>query len=204
MRVYNKFRYELEMPSTYNDEFTGEKMRGIESYLPKDIYRQDVHHQRVAENIVSNLPKLSKNGKFHAILATENIPEAIEYYNLFKKQYPSLRVAAVFDNSTEHSDEGIAKEQTLREMLLDYNQKYGTSFSVPTYALYKKDVAKRLAHKKPYLHIEHDMQIDLLIVVTQMLTGFDSKWVNTLYLDKLMKYVDLIQSSHAPTVFWPR
>ena len=204
MRVYNKFRYELKMPSTYNDEITGEKMRGIESYLPKDIYRQDVHHQRVAENIVSNLPKLSKNGKFHAILATENIPEAIEYYNLFKKQYPSLRVAAVFDNSTEHSDEGIAKEQTLREMLLDYNQKYGTSFSVPTYALYKKDVAKRLAHKKPYLHIEHDMQIDLLIVVTQMLTGYDSKWVNTLYVDKLMKYVDLIQSfSRTNRLFGP-
>lgn len=204
MKVYNKFRYELKMPSSYNDEITGEKMRGIESYLPKDIYRQDVHHQRVAENIVSNLPKLSKNGKFHAILATENIPEAIEYYNLFKKKYPSIRVAAVFDNSTEHSDEGIAKEQTLREMLLDYNQRYGTSFSVPTYAQYKKDVAKRLAHKKPYLHIEHDMQIDLLIVVTQMLTGYDSKWVNTLYVDKLLKYVDLIQSfSRTNRLFGP-
>ena len=81
-------------------------------------------------------------------------------------------------------------------MLTDYNARYQTTFALATYGKYKKDVAKRLAHKKPYLGIEHDhqQQIDLLIVVTQMLTGYDSKWVNTLYVDKVMKYVDIIQS----------
>lgn len=67
-------------------------------------------------------------------------------------------------------------------------------------------MAKRLAHKKPYLGIEHDhnQQIDLLIVVTQMLTGYDSKWVNTLYVDKLMKYVDIIQAfSRTNRLFGP-
>ena len=67
-------------------------------------------------------------------------------------------------------------------------------------------MAKRLAHKKPYLNIEHDhaQQIDLLIVVSQMLTGYDSKWVNTLYVDKVMKYVDIIQSfSRTNRLFGP-
>ena len=91
-------------------------------------------------------------------------------------------------------------------MLTDYNARYQTTFALATYGKYKKDVAKRLAHKKPYLGIEHDhtQQIDLLIVVTQMLTGYDSKWVNTLYVDKIMKYVDIIQSfSRTNRLFGP-
>ena len=115
-------------------------------------------------------------------------------------------MVAVFDNNIDNSDGGIAKEDALLEMLDDYNRKYGTTFQLSTYAKYKKDVAKRLAHKKPYLNIEHDhaQQIDLLIVVSQMLTGYDSKWVNTLYVDKVMKYVDIIQSfSRTNRLFGP-
>ena len=129
------------------------------------------------------------------MLATQNIPEAMAYYKIFKEQYSYLNVVAVFDNNIDNTDEGIAKEDALLEMLSDYNAKYQTNFALPNYGKYKKDVAKRLAHKKPYTNIEHDrsQQIDLLIVVTQMLTGYDSKWVNTLYVDKLMAYVDIIQ-----------
>lgn len=80
------------------------------------------------------------------------------------------------------------------------------TFQLANYAKYKKDVAKRLAHKKPYIGIEndHSKQIDLLIVVTQMLTGYDSKWINTLYVDKVMKYVDIIQAfSRTNRLFGP-
>lgn len=205
MEVYNRFMTELEMPSEYNDA-QGKVCHGIEFYLPKDIYQQDVHHQAVADRIVSEFPRLSKNGKFHAILATQNIPEAIAYYELFKSQHPSLNVVAVFDNNIDNSDEGIAREDALLEMLIDYNAKYQTTFQLSTYGKYKKDVAKRLAHKKPYIGIEHDhsKQIDILIVVTQMLTGYDSKWVNTLHVDKTMKYVDIIQAfSRTNRIFGP-
>ena len=58
----------------------------------------------------------------------------------------------------------------------------------------KKDISLRLAHKKPYNRIKQEDQIDLLIVVDQMLTGFDSKWLNTLYLDKILKYENIIQA----------
>ena len=204
MAIYNKFIDEMQMPSIYTED--GQTKRGIEYYLPKNIYQQDIHHQAVAADIVSSRDRLSKNGKFHAILATQNIPEAIAYYKLFKERYPSLNVVALFDSSIDNSDGGIVKEDALLEMLDDYNRQYSTTFQLSTYGKYKKDVAKRLAHKKPYIGIEHDhdQQIDLLIVVTQMLTGYDSKWVNTLYVDKLMTYVDLIQSfSRTNRLFGP-
>ena len=197
MKTFNRFIHELPMKADYLD---GEQLRhGIEYYLPrgkKDIYQQPIHHQLVAQDIARKFERLSRNYKFHGMLATQNIPEACAYYKIFKEHYSHLNVVAVFDNNIDNSDEGMAKEDAILEMLADYNSRYHTNFGLPNYGKYKKDVAKRLAHKKPYSNIEHDhtQQIDLLIVVTQMLTGYDSKWVNTLYVDKLMTYVDIIQA----------
>lgn len=202
--IYDRFVNKLQMPETYTEN--GKQMKGIEAYLPSDIYECDKHHIAVANDIMKSREKLSKNGKFHAMLATKNIPEAIAYYKLFKKYYPSLNVVAVFDSNIDNSDGGIVREDAICEMLTDYNAKYGMSYKLANYAQYKKDVAKRLAHKKPYIGIEgdHSQQIDLLIVVTQMLTGYDSKWINTLYVDKVMKYVDIIQAfSRTNRLFGP-
>lgn len=204
LAVYDKFMNEKKMPSSYMEN--GKSVRGIESYLPKDLYTQDIHHEAVAQNIVDSFARISRNGKFHGILATKNIPEAISYYKLFKAQHPSLNVVAVFEESIDNSDGGIVREDAILEMLEDYNTKYGTAFQLSTYGKYKKDVAKRLAHKKPYIGIEsdHNKQIDLLIVVTQMLTGYDSKWVNALYVDKTMQYANLIQAfSRTNRLFGP-
>ena len=203
-KIYNRFVTELQMPDSYTKD--GKNVHGVEHYLPKNIYQSEKHHLAVAQDIVSSRELLSKNGKFHAMLATKNIPEAIAYYRLFKEHYPSMNVVAVFDNNIDNSDEGIAREDKIVEMLTDYNAKYGMTFQLANYAKYKKDVAKRLAHKKPYIDIEndHSKQIDLLIVVTQMLTGYDSKWINTLYVDKVMKYVDIIQAfSRTNRLFGP-
>ena len=202
--IYDRFVNKLQMPETYTEN--GKQMKGIEAYLPRDIYECDKHHIAVANDIMKSREKLSKNGKFHAMLATKNIPEAIAYYKLFKKYHPSLNVVAVFDSNIDNSDGGIVREDAICEMLTDYNAKYGMSYKLANYAQYKKDVAKRLAHKKPYIGIEgdHSQQIDLLIVVTQMLTGYDSKWINTLYVDKVMKYVDIIQAfSRTNRLFGP-
>lgn len=193
-KIYKKFTEELQMQDTYT--VNGKQIHGIEHYLPKNIYQTDKHHLAVVQDIMKGWDKYSMNGKFHAMLATKNIPEAIAYYKLFKEHYPSMNVAAVFDNNIDNSDEGIAREDAIKDMLKDYNAKYKTAFKLSNYSQYKKDVAKRLAHKKPHIGIENDhrQEVDLLIVVTQMLTGFDSKWINTLYVDKVMKYVDIIQS----------
>src|SRR5690606_8797908 len=88
------------------------------------------------------------------------------------------------------------KEEGLKLIIGDYNARYNRNFTIPTHHLFKKDLANRLAHKKPFerIHNNPDEQLDLLIVVDQMLTGFDSKWVNTLYLDKKLEYENIIQA----------
>ena len=90
--------------------------------------------------------------------------------------------------------------------MADYNARYGQDFDFARHAAFKKDLAARLAHKKPYerIHTEPSKQLDLLIVVDQMLTGFDSKWLNTLYLDKVIKYQNIIQAfSRTNRLFGP-
>jgi type I restriction enzyme R subunit len=88
------------------------------------------------------------------------------------------------------------KEAALEEIITDYNNRYNQTFELGTHAKFKKDIAARLAHKDHYKRIESEphMQLDLLIVVDQMLTGYDSKWINTLYLDKLLEYQNIIQT----------
>lgn len=170
----------------------------------KSFYQCREHHVAVANKIVAERPVLSRNGKFHAILATKNIPEAIDYYRIFKERFPEYHVATIFDDSIDNVERAIYKEDAILEMLEDYNNTFGTHFQQSTYAKYKKDVAKRLAHKAPYSHIDQEHQLDLLIVVTQMLTGYDSKYVNTLYADKLLEYVDVIQAfSRTNRIFGP-
>ena len=160
----------------------GKYVRGIEDDLPKAQDDRDEHRKAVVEDIRHMFPQLSR-GKFHAIFATSSIPEAIKYYRMFRQIAPELKVVPLFDPNIDNNPGAIFKEDGLVEILTDYNATYGTTFTIPTFAAYTKDLSLRLAHKSPYTGIVKDRskQIDLLIVVDQMLTGFDSKWVNTLY-----------------------
>ncbi len=190
------YRYMNDVPMAGYKDALGNYEKGIEDFIPTSQYETNAHQQTVADDIIDNWNTLSHGGKFHAIFATSSITEAIVYYKLLKAKKPDLKIAALFDQSIDNNGSGIFKEDALVEMLTNYNKAYGQDFTIPTYAKYKKDVAARLAHKKPYLGIDRTpkKQLDLLIVVDQMLTGFDSKWVNTLYMDKLLKYEALIQA----------
>ena len=195
-RIYYKYMDETQVPMAgYTDE-NGKFVKGIEDYLPSSQYDRDEHRLAVIKDIRENWKRLSRNGKFHAMLATSSIPEAIQYYRLFKQNAPDLKVTPLFDPNIDNNPGAIFKENGLIEILSDYNDKYGVNYTIPSFSSYKKDVSLRLSHKSPYAGIENnrEKQIDLLIVVDQMLTGFDSKWVNTLYLDKVLKYEGLIQA----------
>lgn len=200
---FEEIEHDKEKVEIYNKIMNETDMIKIEDEA-KSLYQSESHHIEVMNKIVAERPMLSRNGKFHAILATKNIPEAIAYYRLFKEHYPEYNITAIFDDSIDNNGGGEYKEDAILEMLEDYNTKFGTTFQQSTYSKYKKDVAKRLAHKMPYQNLEKDKQLDILIVVTQMLTGYDSKWVNTLYVDKLMQYVDVIQAfSRTNRLFGP-
>lgn len=178
-------------------EMVGTKwVKGIEDYIPNEQYQTEEYMMGVISDIKKKWLIYSRGGKFHAIFATSSIPEDVAYWRMMKKEMPDLMITAMFDPTidNESGTGSLEKEDGIVEMLEDYRDRLGQTFTIPTYDKFRKDVSLRLAHKKPYDRLEPDQQIDILIVVNQMLTGFDSKWVNTLYLDKVMQYENLIQA----------
>lgn len=191
---YYLFMNKIKMAGFLGND--GKDIKGIEDYIPTSQYETYEHQSMVVKDIKENWLTLSHNSKFHAIFATSSINEAIEYYGLLKVEFPQLKTACLFDPTIDNNDSIVVKEDGLIEIITDYNERYEQNFNLAGYATLKKDIALRLAHKEHYRSIEKspEKQIDLLIVVDQMLTGFDSKWVNTLYLDKILKYENIIQA----------
>ena len=206
-KVFLKFMDKAQVPMAGVRHEDNSYDRGIEDYLPMSQYDQHQHRDAVAADIIENWGHLSRNSTFHAILATHSIPEAIEYFRIFRDNYPQLNVTALFHPNIDNTGEQqLAKEDGLIEVLEHYNAMFDRRFTMPTHAAFKRDIAARLAHKAPYNTpaFTYDEQIDLLIVVDQMLTGFDSKWLNTLYLDKVIAYENIIQAfSRTNRVFGP-
>jgi len=205
-KVYYKYLNSTQVPMAGYKDSSGKYNKGIEDYVPKSQYELETHRITVVSDILDNWVTLSHGSKFHAIFATSSIPEAIMYYRLLKKNEMGLKVTALFDPNIDNMGGAEFKEDGLVEIIEDYNKLYDQGFSFATHAKFKKDIASRLAHKKPYVIIEREPhnQIDLLIVVDQMLTGFDSKWINTLYMDKVMRYANIIQAfSRTNRLFGP-
>lgn len=171
-------------------------MLSIEKNVPPSQYKTDTHINAVVNNIVEEYADRSHGRKFHSIFATSSIPEAIEYYRRLKKAAPSLNVTVLVDPSDNNTPTSYEKMLGLAEVIQDYDDSFDQKYTITTYGKMKTDVSLRLSHEGPYKGIEKtpDKQIDILIVVNQMLTGFDSKWVNVLYLDKIMQQETIIQA----------
>jgi len=190
-----------DVPMAGKKDATGKYNKGIEDDIPKSQYLTDTHQEKVVADIIDRWDVLSQGNKFHAIFATNSIAEAIDYYRRLKAAKPELKISALFDPNIDNdggsSDRGPTfKGDGLEEIMSDYNVRYGQDFDFARHSAFKKDIAARLAHKQPYERIAKDPtnQLNLLIVVDQMLTGFDSKWLNTLYLDKVIRYQNIIQA----------
>ena len=206
-KVFYHYMDQAKVPMGPMVDGAGNRIKGIEDFLTRAQYWPDTpHHSKVVEDVLRRFPVLSHGGKFHAILATSSIPEAIDYYRAFKREAPQMKVTALFDPSIDNVAGSTVKEDALVELIEDYNKAYGQEFTIPTWPAMKKDISARLSHKKPYVNVDanRESRIDLLIVVDQMLTGFDSKWLNTLYLDKVIDYESIIQAfSRTNRLFGP-
>ncbi len=196
--VYYKFMDQTPMAGYKTPD--GKYIKGIEDLLPNTQYDTDEFREKVVEDILDNWTRFSRNNKFHALFATTGICEAIYYYRLLKEKikekHLNIKISALFDPNIDNNGTGKYKEESLAEIITDYNKMYNKLFTIPTHDLFKKDISNRLAHKKPYQLIDKtpEEQLDILIVVNQMLTGFDSKWINTLYVDKELRYESIIQA----------
>ena len=190
--IYNRFMNDVPMAGKYDEN--GKYQKGIEDYVPNVQYQESEHVNAVIGDMLENWQRLSQGKKYHAIFATSSIPEAVNYYRLIKAKNSGLKLTALFDPNILNDGQGSDKEEWIAEILADYNAQFGTSFGYASYAKFKTDLSDRLSHINAYKRIKPDEQLDLLIVVDQMLTGFDSKWLNTLYLDKILDYANLIQA----------
>ena len=177
----------------------------------------------VVDKILENHDAVTNQRRFNALLATESINSAIAYYQLFKEaqaekhseneSYSYLNIACVFsppaegnkdvkqiqeDLPHEKQDNQEApdeKKAALKEIIADYNTQYGTNHIISEFDLYYQDVQQRIKDQQ-YTNQDypHKNKIDIVIVVDMLLTGFDSKYLNTLYVDKKLKYHSLIQA----------
>ena len=191
-KIYNQFMNDVPMAGKYDEN--GKYQKGIEDYVPNVQYQTAEHINAVVDDMLENWQRLSQGQKYHAIFATSSIPEAVNYYRLIKAKNSGLKLTALFDPNILNDGQGSDKEEWIAEILDDYNAQFDTSFGYASYAKFKTDLSDRLSHINAYKRIKSEEQLDLLIVVDQMLTGFDSKWLNTLYLDKMLDYANLIQA----------
>ncbi len=197
----------------------------IDYYKPdsQDSNSMIVSKKAVVETIIEKHNKATANRKFNAIFATSSIDDTIGYYQLFKdiqeqkvkddENYLPLNITCVFTPPAEgnkdvaqlqedlpqekfdNKKEPNKKKEALKEIIADYNAKYGTNHDINNFDTYYQDVQTRIKNQKyPNSDLPREQKIDIVIVVDMLLTGFDSKFLNTLYVDKNLKYHRLIQA----------
>lgn len=195
----------------------------------------DPHRKAVVKAILDKHDTATHNRRFNTVFATARINEAIDYYNLFKKEqakrveedasFEPLNIVAVFsppaaavaEGDDKRSQNNVAdvkqlqsdlkqeehdnktepekKKKALIGIIDDYNTQYKTNHSIYDFDNYYQDVQERIKfHKFPKSDYPRAKRIDLIIVVDMLLTGFDSKYLNTLYVDKNLTYHSLIQA----------
>lgn len=184
-----------------------------EKELEKAVYTSLPFREAVVEDIRDNWDKnhsgpiemsVREPNQFHGMLAVSGKQAVVAYYNLFKKLAPNLRVAMTYSRDEDNGMGSSDLQESLKAAIQDYSDFYGThNFfnDSDTERAYLTDVTKRIAHKKPYnrkltaeQEAETPQRLDLIIVSDQLLTGFDSKYVNTIYMDKILKEGLLIQA----------
>ncbi|WP_302561240.1 type I restriction endonuclease subunit R [Phocaeicola sartorii] len=159
--------------------------------------------EEIAKFILNNFNKSTFDGEFDALFAVQSVPMLIRYYKIFKSLKPNIRIGAVFTYGANNSQddeqtgmgtgqfvsESVGEADELQAIMDDYNEMFGTAFTTENFRAYYDDINLRMKKKKA------DMKpLDLCLVVGMFLTGFDSKKLNTLYVDKNMEYHGLLQA----------
>ena len=194
----------------------------VEYYGNKDAdgnpTSEPLKKRQIVNHILDNHDKLTAQRRFNALLATSSIPDAIRYFQIFKEEqekraqdnpdYEPLNITAVFTPPmANNTDEDLPQEEadnrknpngnreSLDKIIREYSERFGTNFKVEQFDEYYRDVQQRIKDQK-YANKDypHSKKLDVVIVVEMMLTGFDSKFLNTLYVDKDLKWHQLIQA----------
>ena len=173
----------------------------VERIDTRELLESEDRLNKITDYVLADWRRKTKNGKFNALFAVSSIEVLKRYYRLLmKKKSSDFTIATIFSyqaNEGDHedyldidsfidSDDPLNNHSRdfLEECICEYNKRFGTNFSTERFYEYYKDVQKRIKRK----------EVDLVLVVNMFLTGFDSPLLNTLFLDKNLRYHGLIQA----------
>ncbi len=158
----------------------------VEGIDTEEVFMADDRITLIANDIIKHHNIKTRDKKYNSLFTVSSIPQLVKYYDTFKAINHDLKIGAIFtyganedlDGNIEHSRESLDR------IINDYNKMYNTNFSSNNFDGYFRDICKKIKNT----------EIDIVIVVNMLLTGFDAKRLNTLYVDKSLKYHDLIQA----------
>lgn len=205
IRDENVLRFSVEYINTFKKK-DGIVDINVEAIDTKEVMEAPARLENIVDYIIANHDRKTHNKEFTAMFCVSNIPVLIQYYKLFKKKRHDLKVATIFSYQTNEADKEAGgfvmdndelldepeaayahSREKLDEYIADYNKMFGTNFSTKdsqSFYNYYNDISKKVKNRN----------IDVLLVVNMFLTGFDSKTLNTLYVDKNLNYHGLIQA----------
>lgn len=175
------------------DDIEDEKVTSIKE---NEAYAHPKRLNMIVDHILDSYDAKTKGREFNAIFAvsqkSKDNPNGFihNYYKLFKDKIAErkldFKVATIFtfDPNENFEEQGVHSQKLLDGYMADYNEMFGTNFDTSTMREYHRDVCKRMKTR----------EIDLLLVINMFLTGFDSKKLNTLYVDKNLMYHGLLQA----------
>ncbi len=176
----------------------------LESYIPDQIYGDDKYKLAVIEKIINGMSRKfaldrGRGKTYGAILTTSSIKDAIGYYRLFREVIEGRSDVKVSDrvksmvadfpkvamtySIAENDESTLENKEAMKEALAYYNEEYGTSFSLETIGSYNRNLNDRLARKKDRYKSRTE-QVDIVIVVDRLLTGFDAPSMSLLLIDR--------------------
>lgn len=211
----NVLRFHIDYFGEKPKDEPGKKKSKAKSQLPAP--------KSIVNEILNKHDKVTTDRRFNAVFATSSINSAIEYYDLFQEiqeqkfaeddNFKPLNIACVFSPPAEgnkdikqlqedlekekfdNQKEPEKKKKALKAIMSDFNNQYKTNHNINEFDLYYQDIQQRIKdHKYSNADYARENKIDITIVVDMLLTGFDSKYLNTLYVDKSLKYHGLIQA----------
>ena len=222
IRDQNVLKFGIEYVGKYKQKGNTFIDIEVEDIDKAEVLNDEKRLAKIVDYIIAYHNQKTFNKEYSALFAVNSIENVIKYYDIFKQKKEAgehdLRIATIFTYGANEED-GDAQDylpgdelpmaaepqlvykashtrDKLEEYIGDYNKQYNTSFSTKDsqqFENYFKDISKRLKEREKETFKDED-RLDLVIVVNMMLTGFDAKKVNTLYVDKNLKYHGLIQA----------
>lgn len=219
----NVLKFSVEYVGRYKQKDTATEIDiEVEDIDTQELMEDEKRLEKIADYIISHHKRKTHNRDFSAMFCVDSVKSLIKYYDIFKKKklagVHDLNVATIFSYAANEDDadaNGFLPEELsvtaepkvlyglqahsrekLDEFIEDYNQTYNTKYSTKTsedFYNYYNDISKKLKDRERSPE-NIGNRIDILLVVNMFLTGFDAKKINTLYVDKNLKYHGLIQA----------